>query len=92
MQTPSIVPSLADLELALERAESRLARARYIDNYQRMVAEETAARREVEHFKAQIAAAASARPGDGFHCPLWPTCGCPDGAVAHDCPALQERP
>jgi len=56
MEAPSIVPSLADLELALERAESRLARARYIDNYQRMVAEETAARRDVEHFKAQIAA------------------------------------
>lgn len=56
METPSIVPTLTDLELALERAEGRLARARYIDNYQRMVAEETAARRDVEHFKARIAA------------------------------------
>jgi hypothetical protein len=25
----------------------------------------------------------------GFHCPEWPTCGCPGGTVRADCPGLQ---
>jgi hypothetical protein len=24
-----------------------------------------------------------------FDCPAWPNCGCPDGAVRHDCPRLE---
>ena len=29
-------------------------------------------------------------PEPNFHCPLWPLCGCPDGAVRTDCPGLQQ--
>lgn len=31
------------------------------------------------------------RPDTTFECPKWPGCGCPDGAVHPDCPALAAR-
>lgn len=92
MSVPSIAPTLADLELALERAESRLARAPYIDDFRRMLAEEAAAQREIDNLTARISAAKDYAEVAKFHCHLWPTCGCPDGVVRHDCPALQVKP
>jgi hypothetical protein len=56
MSAPSTAPTLADLELALERAESRLARAPYINNTARMIAEETRCHAEIAGIKARIAA------------------------------------
>lgn len=29
--------------------------------------------------------------GGMLHCPRWPACGCPDGAVRDDCPGLRKR-
>lgn len=26
-----------------------------------------------------------------FHCPEWPTCGCPGGTMRPECPGLKER-
>ena len=26
-----------------------------------------------------------------FHCPLWPGCGCPGGAMRPECPGLKSR-
>lgn len=34
--------------------------------------------------------ATAEQPEPVFHCPLWPVCGCPDGAVRPDCPGLQD--
>ncbi len=36
-------------------------------------------------------AGSSSLPASGtFHCPEWPTCGCPRGTMHHDCPGLRE--
>jgi len=32
---------------------------------------------------------ADVQPASTFDCANWPACGCPDGAVSHDCPALK---
>lgn len=99
MPAPSIVPTLDELEHALDVFRSRLVRAPYIDNFQRMVAEEETCKREIARIEAEIVARYGTAiddypgtPAKTFNCPRWPGCGCPDGTFHLDCPALTRAP
>ncbi|RWO23326.1 hypothetical protein [Mesorhizobium sp.] len=55
MNTPSLAPTLTDLQSALDRAERDLVCADMIDNSQRRGIEMDEARRRRDSIKAQIA-------------------------------------
>ncbi|RWO37281.1 MAG: hypothetical protein EOS11_28760 [Mesorhizobium sp.] len=55
MNTPSLAPTLADLQSELDRAERDLVCADMIDNHQRRDIEMAEARRRRDGIKAQIA-------------------------------------